>query len=298
MTELTAIRPLSDDDAAAAVSPATAAELAEMITSMPLRTGRRRAGRYSRWLRRKVAIGGFGVPVAVLGVVGVAATAAAATGVVVAVNARTVFENDPQQVLSDGGTVPKAAQVTVIPSSVHEFASATVPGYGQVQFWGARAKQDGFCFVIKLPDGSWGDYPLSLHPGGGFVDGSVPGCTSTQEHQVTAEPAVPAGQQPTADNGDLVGPTPVEEWQDDVRSSSGQKWSLNFGYVEVAGTATTVRDPATGATAPVTSDGYFLLVERQPGDDLQALSAAGHPLRPDYTYGGLLPGYKDGPTKG
>lgn len=298
MSDLSGLQPISDEEAANSVSAAALAELAEMITSLPLSANQRGARHRLKWLRSKVAIGGFGVPVVALGVV---ATAAAATGALVAVNATTIFENNPQQALTltaVGQTVPTGAQETVIPSSVRELASATVPDYGEVQFWGAPTEQGGFCFAIKLPNGSWGDYPPSLHPSGGWIDGSVPGCTSTQEHQVVAEPAVPAGQQPTADNGDLIGPTPVEEWQNDVRNSSGQKWSLNFGYVETAGTAVNVRDPETGATAPVTRDGYYLLVEHQPGDDLQALDATGQPLQPDYTYGGLLPGYAHGPTQG
>jgi hypothetical protein len=206
-----------------------------------------------------------------------------------------------------GQTVPATGQETVIPASVRELASATVPGYGQVQFWGAPTTQGGFCFAIKLPDGSWGGYPLSLHPRGGWVGGSIPGCTSTQEHQVITEPAVPAGQHLTnaddglADNGDLIGPTPVEQWRQQVKSSNGKLWNLSIGYVEVQGTAATVRDPGSGATAPVTTNGYYLLVEPSgggEGGDLKVLDVAGEQLPPDYTYGGLLPGYAPGPTKG
>jgi hypothetical protein len=306
MNELTAIRPFSDDEAASFVSAAALDELAAMITSMPLRADQH-AVRFG-WLRRKVTIGGFGMPIVVLGAI---ATAAAATGAVVAVNATTVFENNPQQALNPtppvGQTVPATGQETVIPASVRELASATVPGYGQVQFWGAPTTQGGFCFAIKLPDGSWGGYPLSLHPRGGWVGGSIPGCTSTQEHQVITEPAVPAGQHLTnaddglADNGDLIGPTPVEQWRQQVKSSNGKLWNLSIGYVEVQGTAATVRDPGSGATAPVTTNGYYLLVEPSgggEGGDLKVLDVAGEQLPPDYTYGGLLPGYAPGPTKG
>ncbi|HTW12865.1 MAG TPA: hypothetical protein VME01_08985, partial [Solirubrobacteraceae bacterium] len=92
------------------------------------------------------------------------------------------------------------------------------------------------------------------------------------------------------------------------------------GYVEVEGTPATVRDSANGATVPVTDDGYFVLAERTPWvtnppahnaagkqptrslcvgcdiNDLQVLNAAGQELKPDYTWGGMLPGYAVGPT--
>jgi hypothetical protein len=77
MNELTAIRPFSDDEAASFVSAAALDELAAMITSMPLRADQH-AVRFG-WLRRKVTIGGFGMPIVVLGAI---ATAAAATGAV------------------------------------------------------------------------------------------------------------------------------------------------------------------------------------------------------------------------
>lgn len=272
-----------------------------------LRTGEpRRFG----WLRRRVGVGGISVPVVVLGVV---ATAAAATGSLIAVSATTLFEKNPQRQLMPsrpaGKTVPfkghhgaraRPNPETVIPASVREFASATVPDYGEVQFWGAPTKQQGFCFAIKLPNGAWGGYPLSRHPTGGWVGGSIPGCTNTQQHAVMTEPAVPAGQRWSAANGDLVGPTPVEQWNQVVRSRDGRLWNLVFGYVNVLGTAATVRDPANGVTARVSPDGYYLLVEpanSHGGGDLQVFDSDGHKLKPDYTFGGTISGHKPGPSQ-
>ena len=61
-----------------------------------------------------------------------------------------------------------------------------------------------------------------------------------------------------------------------------------------------VRDPDTGATTQVMPDGYYVLSEPSSGEDLgdlQVLNAAGQPLRPDYTWGTMLPGYSVGPSQ-
>lgn len=238
------------------------------------------------WLRSRIAIGGFGVPVVLLGLV---ATAAAATGALVAVNATAIFQNNPQAAIARHAGVPAraVAKESVIPGSVREIASATVPHYGNVQFWGGVTQQNGFCFVIKLPDGSWGDYPVSRHPTGGWVSGTLPGCVQTQQQQVIG--------------GGSVQPTAVEYTDNEVKTSTGHVWELLVGFVTVNGDAVTVKDPASGHTAAVTPDGYFLLAEPpSSGDDsanLQVLNAAGQPLKPDYTSGGMLPGYTLGPSQ-
>lgn len=248
-------------------------------------TGGRR--RRFAWVRRKVAIGGFGVPGVLLGVV---ATAAAATGALVAVNATTIFTTNPQ---AAGNLMPE----TLIPSSVRELASATIPNYGTVQYWGATAQQSGFCFAIRLPDGSWGGYPNPRDSSGGWYGGAVPGCIPTSEQQVVSEkPSQPRGIAESL------------QWDDNwIKTRSGQMWLVLFGFVTAHGHAATVQDTATHATATVTRDGYFLLVEPpQPigagngsGEtQLRVLNAAGQPLQPDYTNGKLLPGYELGPTSG
>jgi hypothetical protein len=246
-------------------------------------------GRHRRfaWIRRKVAIGGVGVPGVVLGVV---ATAAAATGALMAVNATTIFKTNPQ---AAGNLVPE----TVTPSSVRELASTTIPNYGRVQFWGATTRQRGFCFAIKLPDGSWGGYPSPQHSSGGWYGGAIPGCMPTAEQQVISEKP-----------GQARGIAEPLFWDDDwIKTRSGQMWHVLFGFVTVQGHAATVQDTTTHTTAAVTRDAYFLLVEPpQPigagngsGEThLRVLNAAGQPLQPDYTSGKLLPGYALGPTSG
>jgi hypothetical protein len=237
------------------------------------------------WSKRRVRIGPFTfAPVALLAVF--AATAVAA-GAVLTTSATTLFQKNPQQQSRDhAGVFPDPE--TVVSSSVHEVMSTTIPGYGKVEFWTATTKQRGFCFALKLPDGSFGGYPLPkplrLPTANGWVGGTVPGCFPSQHG-------------------------PLEEWGSQVQNTAGQQYTVYVGYVDVQGSATTIRDSKTGITAPVNSDGYFLLAEpalwfprpslAPPGTpkrihcdgcgaDLQALNAAGQALSPTvYTAGRL-----------
>lgn len=237
-----------------------------------------------RWSQRRIRVGGVALTPAV--VLAVVASAAAATAVAFSgFGAKHLFRANPQN--------PPGARVTqhVVPSSVSNVASAEVPGLGKVEYWAAYTAEGGTCWAIKLPDGAWG----GPKPSQEWVGGSLPGCGPTRQQQITSEPSVKPGQKPSADNGQLLAPTAVETWNAVVRNKAGQKWNLDFGFVETQRKAVTVRDPDTGATAPVQANGYYLLVSRQDGD-LQALSATGTVLKPDYTWGHLLPGYRPGPT--
>lgn len=258
--------------------------------------------RRSQWTRRRIVIGGFGVTPAVL--CAVVATAAAATGgAVIAVNATnksrakvtTIFQKNPGSPFTHRNRLPPDVLFrpeTVIRASVHERASATVPSYGKVEFWAATTKQGGFCSAIRLPNRSWAGYPFSQHRAGGFYGGTVPGCTDTEQQRSIGE-----GGQPSVE-----APTTYEGFDDEVRARAGHIWELFFGYVTTQGHAATVKDTASGYTAAVTPDGYFLLVEPPSSADysvsLEVLDAAGRELQPDYTRSGLLPGYRMGPTSG
>lgn len=252
------------------------------------------------WLRRKVAVGGFGVPVVVLGVV---ATAAAATGTIVATSATSLFQANPQAQLKDranaahfkSSSIPAGAQQvittqTVVPSSVTDVADASIADYGQVHFWSAVTKQEGFCFAVKLPDGDWASDPstASNQPADGSYGGVVPGCTQAREQQIV--------------DGAPLRPSAVQYEDNEIKTSTGEVWEVIYGFVTADGQAATVTDPVSDATAKVTSTGYFLLVEHPTsGDDsvnLEVISATGQQLQPDYTSGGLLPGYSFGPTPG
>lgn len=269
------------------------------------------AGKRSRrpaWTTRRIRVGGFAVaPVAVLAVV---ATAAAATTAAVAISATNLFQQNL-------GRPPGGPPQTVLPSTVRQVDSVTIPDYGTVDAWGATTQQGGLCLALKLPDGTWG-----VLPGTATVSGQVPGCFKTRQQMVVNDEAVAPGQQPTG-----AAPMPLEEWDNTVVNSAGQHWDIYVGYVEAQGTAATVRSSLTGVSTPVITDGYYMLAEPTvhqgqipgmappknapqggynpntpcegcDGGNLQVLNAAGQPLQPDYTFGKLLPGYSWGPTSG
>jgi hypothetical protein len=255
----------------------------------------RKPSRRRGWTRRRIRIGGFAVPtVAMLAVV---ATATAATTVaVVTLTATNVFQADPQG-LDFNGDIE-----TVLPSTVRQLATVNIPDYGPVAVWGATTKPGGFCFAVKLPDGAWGGLHMSQDAQDGWTGGSIPGCFQTRQQQILLQTPLQPGQQPSGTTGQELVPLPLEQWSNTVKSDDGQEYTLQIGYVEAQGTATTVRAPGTGATTQVMPDGYYVLTE--PGDggsddggDLQVLNAAGQLLNPDYTWGGMLPGYSVGPSQ-
>jgi hypothetical protein len=273
-------------------------------------TGKR--SRRPAWTTRRIRVGGFAVaPVAVLAVV---ATAAAATTAAVAISATSLFQQNP-------AGYPNGPPQTVLPSTVRQVDSVTIPDYGTVAAWGATTQQGGLCIALKLPDGTWAGLPGKALSDG-QDGGEVPGCFKTRQQMVVNDEAIAPGQQPTG-----AAPMPLEAWDDTVVNSTGQHWDIYVGYVEAQGTAATVRSSVTGMSTPVTSDGYYMLAEpplRQgqiPGmgpsknspqggynpntlcsgcdvGNLQVLNAAGQQLQPDYTFGKLLPGYSWGPTSG
>lgn len=287
-----ALDQLAAHDPAMTLSPLTSTEreaIRDRIltgdSSVPLL----RTARHSRWLtRRSVRIGPFTfAPAALLAVF--AATAVAA-GAVIGTGATTIFEHNPQQQARDKAGVFPDPQ-TVITSSVHEVTSTTIPHYGKVEFWTATTKQRGFCFALKLPDGIWGGLDHA-HPGphgwrGGWAGGTVPGCLPTPHR------------------------FPLQEWGSAIQTKAGQQYTIYVGYVDVRvqGTPATIRDSKTGVTAPVNSNGYFMLAEpalsfpapphARPGfpkrvhcagcgANLQVLNAAGQQLGPTtYTAAGL-----------
>jgi len=304
-----ALDQLASHDPARSLSPLASSEreaIRERIVSEdpsmpPLRT--RTYPRWRRLTKRRISIGSFGV--APVGLLAAFAVTAVAAGAVITISATTLFQADPQGSNFNGDIE------TVLPSTVHEIDTVSVPDYGQVEVWGATTKPGGFCFALKLPDGVWGGLD-SAHPGpdgwqGGWAGGTVPGCLQTQQQQTLKYGGTATGQA-------------LEEWESLVRNKAGQTYSIFVGYVEAQGVAATVRDSANGVTAPVSSDGYYALVERTPmtarppdlpagfpkemvcascdAKDLQVLNAAGQRLRPDYTSGAMLPGYTAGPTPG
>ena len=267
------------------------------------------------WARRRVRVGRFAVPT--VAVLAVAATATAAAAI--SLSASSLFQADPQG-LNFNGDIE-----TVLPSTVHQVGAVTIPDYGTVTVWGARTKPGGFCFAMKLPDGSWGGFPnplKSMEDRSGWAGGSVPGCFQTQQQQILKEAPLTPGQQPSAATGQAGGyPSPLESWENEVNTSDGANYTIYVGYVETQGTAATVRDADSGASTHVLTGGYFVLAEPTlrcaqvrsmaklvgtgritdrtlcPGDTLRVLDANQRPLKPDYTYGQMLPGYRPGPSQ-
>jgi hypothetical protein len=248
------------------------------------------------WARRRMGLGGFAVtPVVALAI---AATAAAATTAAIAISATSVFQQDPQG-LNVNGSIE-----TVLGSTVRSLATITIPAYGQVTVWGASTKPGGFCFALKLPDGDWGGFHESQDTQDGWHGGSIPGCFQTQQQQILREVPVKPGRQPSGATGQILRPQPLEDWDNEIVNHDGQEYTLFIGYVEANGPATSVRDSATQATAQVLPGGYYVLAEPTPhncggcdANDLQVLNAAGQPLKPDYTWGVMLPGHSPGPSQ-
>lgn len=262
--------------------------------------------------RRLIHVGGVALPWGAALIAVATATAAAIT-----LSATTLFHSNPHGLNFNRLVKP------AVPTNVLELAAVEIPDYGRVEAWGGMTKPGGFCFVLKLPDGIWGGLDHA-HPGphgwrGGWAGGTVPGCFGTQQQTVLADRPLKPGQQPSADGQAGGGPLPVEAWGSTVKNTAGQLYDVYIGYVEVQGTAATVRDSKTGATAPVKRNGYFLLAEPSPwmtlphkmpglprrthcaacdAHYLQVQDAAGQTLKPDYIYGAMDHGYTPGPTPG
>ena len=242
------------------------------------RTGGERRGSWIRRLRLTPAIAASVFAV----------TVAAATATVLGVTAITVFRANPQANRFDRRFLKQIGQVG--PSSVRLVAQTAVPGYGNVQFWGAKTtRTGGFCFALKLPNGAWANDRsdgLAALTRAGSIGGTAPGCFITR-----SQASIKYGESAA----------PLEAWEADVQSKHGKLWTIYYGYVEARGKAATVRDPRTDHTAHVNRDGYYILVDPTPTiaqaglgpsgstpcdgcylGDLQVLNAAGDPLRANY----------------
>lgn len=213
----------------------------------------------------------------------------------ITLSATTLFQNDPQGLNSNGDIE------TVLPSTVRQLATVSIPDFGQVAVWGATTKPGGLCFALKMPDGDWGGLHVSQNAQDGWFGGVIPGCFQTRQQQILKQTPLKPGQQPSGATGQALYVLPVEQWDNEVKNNDGQDYTIFVGYVEVQGAAATVRDPASGASTPVLTDGYYALAEPTPGGDgwanLQVLNAAGQQLKPDYTWGQMLPGYATGPSQ-
>ncbi len=261
--------------------------------------------RRPRWANRRFRIGGFAItPIAALAI---AATAAAATSAAVALSATSLFQYDPQGQIGPSGVTVQPRYMngdieTVLPSTVRQLTSVSIPDYGQVAVWGATTKPGGFCFALKLPDGDWGGLNVSQNAQDGWFGGSIPGCFQTRQQQILRQTPLKPGQQPSGTTGQELLLTPLEVWTNTIENTAGKQYMIYVGYVEAQGVATTVRDSATGVSTQVLPGGYYVLAEATTSngddtDDLQVLNATGQQLKPDYSWGQMLPGYSPGPSQ-
>jgi hypothetical protein len=231
--------------------------------------GRRRAPRRFRlpFSNRNIAL----IP-AVLVMAG-ATTAAAGTLAVLHADPTALFrKNTPS-----GSTVPGLPRKqTVIPSSVRMIDSFRVPDLGAVQYWVADTAEHGVCEAFRRPDGTWAGY--ADHGTGG---GQLPGCGPTREQTVAAMTAAEGGKLRVG-----LSPMSVDERSVSIKDSTGRWWDIYYGIVS-ADRAAGVKNPATGQTAPLIDDRYFVMVARQTGacagcDNLRAINAAGDILPANY----------------
>jgi hypothetical protein len=206
----------------------------EQILAQPIR---RSAAVSRRTFRRLVQVAAVGVAVLVFGV-GVAW----ASGFLSPLG---VFENNAQR---DGNPAGSIWDQSVVPNTVREISSVSIPKVGAVGFWYGKTKGGGWCGALQLPAGGW------LGTGSGPLDagGTVPGCYPTR----------------TAINGAAKTPVLVingldyQEDDVDARSLGGSFWRIRYGIVDVPGAAKVV-DRASGAEAPV-HDGLFELAVADP----------------------------------
>lgn len=168
-----------------------------------------------------------------------------------------LFENNPGVT---GATPAALWHQTVIPATVRQVETFTVPGVGAVHYWVADTEQHGICTALRLPDGTWAGLQHS-----GRAGGSMPGCSPTRA-QVSGGALLVDGF----------------DYRDGAVLDNNRKpWLLTYGAVTAAGHATQVRDTVSGTSAPVVDGKYFALAVRPVGSDrgddirLEAVDANG-----------------------
>ena len=145
-------------------------------------------------------------PVAALAV---AATAAAATTAAVAISATSLFQQNP-------AAIPGAPPQTVVPSTVRQVDSVTIPDYGN----GCRLGSDNPAGRTLRCAEAARRY-VGRPAGTAMVSGQVPGCFTTRQQMVVNHEAVAPGQQPTGE-----APMPLEAWDNTVVTSTGSPGHL------------------------------------------------------------------------
>lgn len=206
------------------------------------------AGKRPRRRRRRARATGLGLA----GVLVVSGGAAFAAGVNPFAFSPEQLPSSPQLPYDSAQTLFSAGKVAVA-SSVTELGTVTVPGVGQLQYWGARTAGGGYCEAFKLPDGTWAgtdsaidgadaEGPIKPHYDFGGLE---PGCD-------IFGPEVHGGG--FYWDEDTFGPIVVNN------TTQVQGTHVIYGYVDTPGQPVTVRDATTGISSPVFDGHWFALV--------------------------------------
>lgn len=147
---------------------------------------------------------------------------------------------------------------SVIPQTVRQATTFTVPGVGRFQLWiGVSRPRGWLCTAIRQPDGTWAGLLDQQYQ----LAGPMPGCGML-------------GSQ------DAHG---FDYWPSSIGSPDRRQWWIAWGYAPRTGHPVEVRDAVSGVTAPIGDGRYFAIVipQNHPGFRLETLDATGRVLVTD-----------------
>lgn len=121
----------------------------------------------------------------------------------------------------------------VVPSSIVRAAVLPIPGYGNVEYWYADARQGGWCGAIRLPSGTWAATKES------GIGGTAPGCYPTREQTNAVEPVF------------VINGFDYYDDQVDLRDRGGAFWRIYYGILSTNVPVAAVIDRVTGRRAKV-----------------------------------------------
>jgi hypothetical protein len=156
-------------------------------------------------------------------------------GALIDASPKALFEADPQgQYPGLPGQITRGSGQTVIPSTVRQATTFTVPGVGNFEYWIALSRPKGWlCGAIRQPDGTWADLGKNS-----LLGGPVPGCGAM-------------------DWQDAHG---FDYYPSYVDGPHHRIWRLVYGYAPTTGHPVEVRDRISGASARIGDGRYFAIV--------------------------------------
>lgn len=129
-----------------------------------------------------------------------------------------------QNLAASGAPNPIDHQL-VVPSTVLLAATASIPHYGNVEYWAATSRPHGICWGLRAPNHTW----LGL-----------PGCLPLQTWDTGSRTILVIGE------GDVF--------------RGNIDWRIWYGYVRPQQSAVRITDLVSGRSAPVSNGKYFALV--------------------------------------